>query len=334
MDLIINKDINSLSLLVTLKCNLSCDYCYVDQRNIVMDFKTGKKAVDFFLDSAGDTKRITFLGGEPLLNLSLLEKLLDYIHFKKKFTQKKIITILNTNGTILNDRIINLFKRINLLVISFDGVKVSNDAGRVFSSGGGTFDIIYKNLNFLLDKFSDKIILSKVISSNNIYYLYEDFIFLLNLKPFKISISLALGDHGWDNHKLYILDSSLKNLLIYLDRFPSKRNILKPLLNDFTPVCILSHLCCSPCGDFYPCEFLYFLGGEKIGSFKGVNNKFLNCTFSEKNDLCNGHKCLNCSDLCKQKDFKRLLIEDTKGYKRLIDAEVILIKFKNKFFNN
>jgi len=334
MEIITNKNLTSLSLLVTLKCNLSCDYCYVFQKDIFMDFETGKNAIDFFLVSAGEEKRITFLGGEPLLNLPLVEKLLDYIEIKKRCSNKKIITLINTNGTILNKKIIDVLSKIDIIVISFDGIKSSNDLNRRFYSGNGTFDIISKNLNILLKKFPDKIILNKVISSSNVKYLYDDFIFLSGLKLFRVSILLAAGDHYWDKNKLRLLESSFNNLSKYFNKNPSYKHIIRPLEESSSPVCILSHLSCSPEGNFYPCEFLYFLGGESIGSLQNIKKEFIRCTFSEQNPLCKSHKCLNCADICKRKDFKRKSAGNAEGYSNLLKAEHILIKFKDTISKN
>jgi len=77
-----------ISFAVTEDCNLNCAYCYLPKKNTgrKMSFETARKAVDYLL---GDTHHFTapnlvidFIGGEPLLEAELMDRITDYIKVK------------------------------------------------------------------------------------------------------------------------------------------------------------------------------------------------------------------------------------------------------------
>jgi uncharacterized protein len=78
-----------LTLQVTQQCNLRCGYCaysgiYDNNRthsNKRMSFETARKAIDFFLDRNGELSDIVigFYGGEPLLELDLIKRCIDFV---------------------------------------------------------------------------------------------------------------------------------------------------------------------------------------------------------------------------------------------------------------
>jgi sulfatase maturation enzyme AslB (radical SAM superfamily) len=88
-----------LRLNVATCCNLSCIYCYIDnsydqKNNEIMKFKTAKKSIDCFekIICNYNTKNyeIRFFGGEPLLNYRLIEKIVNYSTWCKKWVLKNV----------------------------------------------------------------------------------------------------------------------------------------------------------------------------------------------------------------------------------------------------
>lgn len=75
----------NITFSVTEDCNLACKYCYMTGKNHTkrMSFETAKKAVDYFLANRDifDNKSVIweFIGGEPFLEIDLIDKLTDYI---------------------------------------------------------------------------------------------------------------------------------------------------------------------------------------------------------------------------------------------------------------
>lgn len=80
----------NITFQVTSGCNLRCSYCYEHHKGAEhMSIETGRKIVDYLLDlyEQGDSDFINrntravvldFIGGEPLLEASLIEKICDY----------------------------------------------------------------------------------------------------------------------------------------------------------------------------------------------------------------------------------------------------------------
>lgn len=139
-------------------CNFRCKYCcysdhYQNTRshgNKLMDFETAKKAVDFYLEqfknySQGNIWRnptIAFYGGEPLLNFSLIEKVVEYV--KEKYPQYNADYTLTTNAVLMSEKFMDFLVKNNFsVIISFDGNKENHDRNRVDGNGNGTYDIVY-----------------------------------------------------------------------------------------------------------------------------------------------------------------------------------------------
>ena len=70
--------VKALCLLVAHTCNLNCSYCFASQGKFhgqqgLMDFETGKRALDFLVENSGLRKNleVDFFGGEPLVNFEV-----------------------------------------------------------------------------------------------------------------------------------------------------------------------------------------------------------------------------------------------------------------------
>lgn len=139
---------SGITLTLSETCNLRCRYCYVDEdvREAPRKFmtrETAKRAIDFFFDRSKGVKdvSITFFGGEPLLNMDVLEYSIAYSEDIGKKLGKQVTYITTTNGTTINRRAIDLIKGYNFgLMVSMDGPEAAHDAMRVFPNGNGSFE--------------------------------------------------------------------------------------------------------------------------------------------------------------------------------------------------
>lgn len=80
----------SVTFQVTDACNLACSYCYqINKNHHVMPFEIAKQFIDMLLNNDSnmrhmyDTERskgviIEFIGGEPFLEIDLIEKIYTY----------------------------------------------------------------------------------------------------------------------------------------------------------------------------------------------------------------------------------------------------------------
>lgn len=145
--------IRQMLLMVAQDCNLGCTYCFGNQgtygHECIMSEETAMRAIDFMLEQAPKRKEfiVCFFGGEPLMNFSLIEKVLDYCDDLCEKRNIKIYFHMTTNGTILNDRILERIVRHNIVVlISMDGPEEIHDRYRKFKNGKGTFKVIADNV--------------------------------------------------------------------------------------------------------------------------------------------------------------------------------------------
>lgn len=79
----------SLTFIVTEDCNLRCKYCYITHKasNKKMNFSVAKKFIDYVLNSEMIKQHavtLDFIGGEPLLEIELIDKICDYFKLKSK----------------------------------------------------------------------------------------------------------------------------------------------------------------------------------------------------------------------------------------------------------
>jgi uncharacterized protein len=120
-----------LVLWVTLDCNLRCRYCYADggNRTEYMRWQVAKRALDVMRGRSRHFK-IQFAGGEPLLNMDLIEQVVNYTRHLGLTYQ------LQTNATLINARLAEKLKRLGIKVgISLDGLPIVNDSLRPFPDG-------------------------------------------------------------------------------------------------------------------------------------------------------------------------------------------------------
>jgi uncharacterized protein len=152
----INK-ITSLDLLLTEDCNLACKYCFVkngiyNRKTASMSLGIGKKAIEFLIQKSGNQSNLhlCFFGGEPLLNFTLLKEIVSYAVEEGDKNAKNFHFTITTNGTLLNDEIIDFFEKHDIRVtISIDGDKKSHDVNRPISRGGSSYDSIVNKLELL-----------------------------------------------------------------------------------------------------------------------------------------------------------------------------------------
>lgn len=147
------KFLKILLLNVSNECNLSCKYCYNQHGTYgdspaVMDKKTALQAIDLIFQHYDQVGSIQFFGGEPLLNLPVIEAVCEYVTEKLKDSSDKIPYFgLNTNGIILNASVINLINKYNIKVsVSLDGDEEIHDLQRINASGKGTYQTTKSNI--------------------------------------------------------------------------------------------------------------------------------------------------------------------------------------------
>ncbi len=169
----------------TLECNFKCWYCYENRIKGRMNKATIdklKKHLTFMVEKDRITAlNLSWFGGEPLLYFK--EIVFEFSLFAKKLCKSNNIPFKNSitsNGFLINKRMIDDFKTINLnrFQITLDGNKEKHDKIRTIS-GLGTYERIISNIKDLLQHHKDALINLRINYDNNtlknIDDLYIDF---------------------------------------------------------------------------------------------------------------------------------------------------------------
>lgn len=252
---ILDNYVNSITLQVTQNCNMKCRYCSYSGDGILdrkrntnsMSVETAKKAIDFLYDKSNENEHVTiaFYGGEPLIKYNLIKEIVDYSN--KKFIGKKITYAITTNGTIINDEIIELLSKNNFnTTISLDGVKDTHNRNRrMLYDGRGSYDTIIGNLNYIKNKaleYYKKIIINSVIERDSSIddtitffskdeLLNENNIVLNEVYDGRINLSYPKTDEFLESKELFILNNLLKTYV-----FNKKTNTSIAELSDINKV--------------------------------------------------------------------------------------------------
>ncbi|MBD1558149.1 radical SAM protein [Vibrio sp. S9_S30] len=146
----VNNSFLSLTIIPTMQCNLRCVYCYEEHKNIHISDSDISNIVKFIKEKANTLSKlhITWFGGEPLLKIRILHKLLDEVNVICEEKDIKFSSSIVTNATLLNvDVFTNLLKKnVKYFQITFDGDEEAHDKLRYYVNGRGSFRDIWENL--------------------------------------------------------------------------------------------------------------------------------------------------------------------------------------------
>jgi uncharacterized protein len=170
--------------------DLGCKYCYLvgKNNNNKLDFNTAKMSVDNSEIFQNKSVIFDFIGGEPLLEIELMDSICDYIKTKLYKCRhpwfSNYIFSVSTNGLLYSDKRVQNFieKNHNCLsiTITIDGTKEKHDANRVYPNGKGSYsDVVQQIPQWLKDfpKASTKV----TVSSSDIPFLAESILHLFDL---------------------------------------------------------------------------------------------------------------------------------------------------------
>lgn len=158
-----NNSISScrnITFVVTENCNARCTYCYeCHKSNKYMTFDTAKKIVDlvFKMSQTDESKFINtktkavildFIGGEPLLNIDVIEKTCDYFWHKAlelnhPWADTFRISMISNGINYFDEQVQRFIKKYQSRLsfgITVDGDKEMHDACRIKADGSGTWE--------------------------------------------------------------------------------------------------------------------------------------------------------------------------------------------------
>ena len=122
-------------LSLTGDCNLACRYCYASgQTHRMMTWDTARRAIDL-VALGGEAFILQFSGGEPLLALPLLTRIVAYVREKKI----KARMAVQTNGVLLTEEAVDFLRTSAVGIgVSLDGRPAVHDRKRIHPDGRGS----------------------------------------------------------------------------------------------------------------------------------------------------------------------------------------------------
>lgn len=215
----VDSEIESLCLYMAHDCTLSCTYCYNSggrsvNAGMMMSPEVAEAALMRFFTKPGKRYAVSFYGGEPLMNFQAIKRVVEIGGVLAGDREIDISYSVTTNGTIMNDEIIDfLDKHFSTVTISIDGPKYINDRHRKAATYS-PFEKTMANLNRLLEKSrSVKVTVRGTIAGDCISELESTVSFLSGLGA--DGFSIAPVNTGKESHA-YINDDWYEE---YIGRF-------------------------------------------------------------------------------------------------------------------
>ena len=202
----------TITFIVTKDCQLACKYCYLVGKNTKerMSWDVAKQTIDYIFDNESDeifnyeSVIFDFIGGEPFLEIDLIDKICDYIKeelFRRNhhwFNSYRFS--FSTNGINYHDTKVQKFIQKNLthlsIGITIDGTQQKHDLNRIWKGDGperGSYTDVVRNIPLWLEQFPNGG--TKVtISSADIPYIKESVLHLYSLGIHEVNINCVFED--------------------------------------------------------------------------------------------------------------------------------------------
>ena len=168
-----NRSLN-LWIQTTNECNLRCSYCYI--HTLGMNDHLKDTDISYLIDKIVETVKrnklrlvqLRLAGGEPLLRASQWKTKIPELREKLNLLGCELKIAFLSNIVALNNQLLEFMKKNSIGIgVSIDGIGVYQNATRHFKNGNGTFEIVNKNLQKLLD-YGFKPSLMTVVSNSNL----------------------------------------------------------------------------------------------------------------------------------------------------------------------
>ena len=165
-----------ITILPTNACNFRCSYCTQSHEVHVMTEKVQKNIIDFIniMSKSKEKIGITWFGGEPLLQYSLINNVMSNVQKICDSNGCKLQTDFVTNGYLLTEAMIINMKEFGTyaLQITVDLNKSIHDKRRILANGEGSYDVIIDNIKKVL-KHNIKLVLRINIDEAMLTYPFD-----------------------------------------------------------------------------------------------------------------------------------------------------------------
>ena len=148
---------NNLHLVIhtTEDCNFRCNYCALDFEKRALDEQVADSIIQFIRKNISKYSSVTisWFGGEPMLNIGVIERISNEVIKICKCAKKPFNASITTNGYLLTKKNMELLYNCNVrnYTVTIDGNRHTHDKQRHLTNGGPTFDKIIDNLLAIRD---------------------------------------------------------------------------------------------------------------------------------------------------------------------------------------
>ncbi len=330
----VSAPVKAMCLLIAQDCNLRCEYCFASTGDFglgrrLMDFETGKRAIDFLLEKSGDRENLEldFFGGEPLMNFDVVKQIVAYARSKESEYHKNFRFTVTTNGVLLDDDKIDFInKEMSNVVLSIDGRKEVNDKVRKRIDGTGCYDKIIDKFKTLVDKRGHKNYYVRgtftkynLDFSDDVFHLYEQGFKEISVEPVVSESEMPYAIRERDLPKIFCEYERLAERMIESNKKGEHFNFFHFMLDLDQGPCAIKRLRGCSCGneyvaintdgDIYPCH--QFVGHEewKMGNLNEATfdterkNYFAATHIYTKSDCKNCWAKFYCSGGCNANNY-------------------------------
>lgn len=317
----------SITFIVTKDCQLACKYCYLVGKNDKerMSWDIAKAAIDYILDNENDPNFTfesviwDFIGGEPFLEIDLIDKICDYIKIEMYQRNHHWFNSyrfnFTTNGINYGSDKVQKFIKKNQkhlsIGITIDGTERKHDLNRIYkNSERGSYKDVVKNIALWQKQFpynGTKV----TISSADIPYICESVLHLYDLGIHQVNINCVFedvwkeGDDKLFEEQLILLADAIIGGDLYKDYVCSffSESIGKPMdrkLQNGNWCGAGVMLSIDAAGNFYPCtRFAQYSLRDKeawiIGNvYDGIDNNKLRPFLTLDRCTQSTPECANC----------------------------------------
>jgi uncharacterized protein len=314
----------TITFIVTEDCQLRCRYCYITGKNTTnkMSFETAQKTIDYILcDTENFPEKsviFEFIGGEPFLEIELIDKICDYVKLKMyeldHFWFSSYRFSISTNGLNYHSKPVQEFitKNHNHLSIgiSLDGIRKKHDSQRIYPNGRGSYDDVLANIPLWMEQFPDSGT-KATVGHDDLAYIKDSVIHLWKIGIRNVNINLVYED-CWQEGDDVIYENQLKELAdeILANQYYQKYycsffidSIGKPMdsQTENQNWCGAGKmLAVDHSGNFYPCvRFVSYSLSKKPPRFvgnlnSGINKNLLRPFLSLNRTVQSSEECNDC----------------------------------------
>lgn len=327
----------NITFIVTKDCQLACKYCYLVGKNTKerMSWDVAKAAIDYILDHESDFPEKSviwdFIGGEPFLEIELIDKICDYLKVEMYRRNHHWFNSyrfnFSTNGINYHTEKVQDFIKKNRnhlsIGVTIDGTKRKHDLNRIWKTNEiensialkskderGSYDDVVRNIPLWLEQFPNAG--TKVtISSADIPYIMESVLHLYSLGIHEVNINVVFenvwnegDDIKFEEQLMQLADAIIDNGL-YKDNLCSffTERMGKPMdceLQNQNWCGAGMMLAIDAAGNFYPCTRFaqYSLRNKKawiIGDVnEGIDKNKLRPFLTLDRCTQSNSECINC----------------------------------------